>query len=98
MSTYYRVRTRWIETYHHSSTDSSDNEILSVVRDRVRKYSVGTLVRKTFSGGWFNGKVIRVDYQHKLWSILYEDGDCEDMDFQDMITHTTLYNEYKSKQ
>ena len=81
-----------------SSTDSSDDEILSVVRDRVRKYSVGTLVRKTFSGGWFNGKVIRVDYQHKLWSILYEDGDCEDMDFQDMITHTTLYNEYKSKQ
>ena len=53
-------------------------------------------MRKHFNTGWFNGKVIRVDVRKELWLIQYEDGDREEMNKQELITHMSQYKKYNS--
>ena len=63
----------------------------STVND-VDRYPIGTKVRKHFPQGWFDGEVISIDVEEKLWKIRYSDGDCEELDKDHLIRHISLYN------
>jgi hypothetical protein len=48
--------------------------------DSASKWSIGTKVLKQFETEWFNGAVQKYYGDDNLYWILYEDGDSEDMD------------------
>lgn len=54
----------------------------------VQKYEIGTEVSKEFEAGWFDGKVTEYRYDEDegayLYNVLYEDGDREDYNEQEL--------------
>ena len=72
-----------------SGSDSGSN----TVNDEDR-YPIGTKVRKHFTQGWFDGEVISIDAEEKLWKIRYSDGDCEELDKDHLIRHISYITMY----
>ena len=61
-------------------------------------YPVGTKVRRHFDSGWFDGEVVSIHVHDKLWTIRYTDGDEEDFNEDQLIRHSSQYNQkYNSK-
>ena len=81
-----------------SDGSDSDKETLSVLCSRLHRYPVGTKVRRHFDSGWFDGEVVSIHAHDKLWTIRYTDGDEEDFNEDQLIRHSSQYNQkYNSK-
>ena len=52
-----------------------------------QRYKIGTKIYKEFSDGFYKGRVDRFDKKHKLYKIIYTDGDYEDMTESDVEGH-----------
>ena len=47
-------------------------------------YDIGSKIQKEFNGKLFSGEVIKYDKKEALYKILYDDGDVEEFDNEDM--------------
>jgi hypothetical protein len=59
--------------------------VSSAGEPQLSLFPIGTKVAKQFEGGdqqleWFEGAIEKIDEDHKLYWVLYTDGDSEDMD------------------
>ena len=70
-----------------------------VIRSRLHRFPVDTnKVRRHFDSGWFDGEVVAIHVHDKLWTIRYTDGDEEDFNEDQLIRHSSQYNQkYNAK-
>jgi len=62
----------------------------------VNIYPTGTIIRKKFNKGWFEGEVTGYDPKERYYSILYTDGDTEEFTHNEVKTHKKLKQQYSS--
>ena len=87
-----RKRSRAMIEENSTSSSGEDEQPLG------RNFDIGTKVRKKFSGCWFDGEVIEVHVDDKLWTVEYADGDSEDLNEDEIIRCSSEYNlKYNTK-
>ena len=50
---------------------------------------------KKFGGGFYFGAVKSYDQEEKLWKVVYDDGDSDENDKEELLNGLKLYNEKK---
>mmetsp|Transcript_36113 Transcript_36113/g.84364 ORF Transcript_36113/g.84364 Transcript_36113/m.84364 type:complete len:385 (-) Transcript_36113:303-1457(-) len=85
-----KIRTPELFTFEVPSSQSRKT-------NELEKVHVGTRVAKYFDGGLFFGKVKTPLTQRGFWKIVYDDGDEEDYDHEDMQGGLSLYRKAKDK-
>ena len=60
-------------------------------------HPIGTIIRKRFTKGWFEGEVIRHDPTVDFYYIKYTDGDTEEMTYMEVQQHKKPLQQYSCK-
>jgi hypothetical protein len=76
-----------MQAAYNNETQFDQNEQCDSVLsggDSGSRWPIGTKVLKQFGAEWFEGAILRYDGEDELYWILYDDGDSEDMDPQEV--------------
>jgi hypothetical protein len=80
-----------MQAAYNNESQFDQNEHLNEESDSVlsggdsgSRWPIGTKVLKQFGAEWFEGAILRYDGEDELYWILYDDGDSEDMDFDEV--------------
>ena len=57
-------------------------------------FKLGTIVRKRFNKGWFEGEVTAYDPKEQYYKITYKDGDTEELDYHEVKLHRKPSQQY----
>lgn len=79
---YYMYNTATPEMIQKEKDEKKDKMRHKQMTNLECKCKLETAVKKSFDGKWFLGKVVA--YKGKYYKILYNDGDKEDFDIEDM--------------
>jgi hypothetical protein len=82
---------RTLQAAYNNESQFDQNEHLDEESDSVlsggdsgSRWPIGTKVLKQFGAEWFEGAILRYDGEDELYWILYDDGDSEDMELQEV--------------
>lgn len=81
---YYMYNEATPEMIEKNKAEKKDKMIRKRMATPSCKYGLGNTVRKKFGKTWYVGKVVDYLPDKKYYKVLYEDGDREDMDDEDM--------------
>jgi hypothetical protein len=79
-----------------SEIELEERDVTSTGEPEMSLFPVGTKVAKQFEGDdqqleWFEGAIEKIDEDHKLYWVLYTDGDSEDMDEAEVRDAVHIY-------
>ena len=66
--------------------------------DHFQDELVGKEIRKQFTGGYFNGRVEHYNSKSKMFHIVYDDGDEEDLEKDDVIRYNQCWKVFQAQQ
>jgi len=58
------------------------------IKKRFVPHQLGMIIYKQFHSKTYQGKIVQNDACEKLYKILYEDGDAEEMSHEEVIKYT----------
>lgn len=70
---------------------SKDALVKSEIADKYVSFPVGTIIRKPFppDGEFYNGKIISYDEDKEWYTVVYPDGDVEELDHEEVVQFLT---------
>jgi hypothetical protein len=77
---------------------NEESDSVQSASDSGSRWPIGTRVLKQFGTEWFEGAILRYDVEDELHWILYDDGDSEDMDFDEVEKAITAYKSHYAEE
>jgi hypothetical protein len=68
-----------------------------LIRTEPARYPNGTIIRKKFNKGWYEGEVTGFDPSNSYYKIRYTDGDTEEFDHQEVKEYKKKVQAYTSR-